>query len=341
MSKFCRIINSIYKRLNELSCPFLENINEHSLPTLLFDSNNLRFELLKWVVCTFDPVFEEFLEASNYHTELFQQKLITALSILLHSSTNYAELLSGKASQKNQLKFWDDLIDILYTSHFGYSYSNSLSNKDLSSKCCQSFELTETFLHTCKFIDTLIHEHKPKELFSNDVHLFNIEIESQCKKQPVPSLTMLIEATEKMKEDLVTKTNELESLVKSLNFKELENHNVENYCFKFDLSLKKLLQMVNLFIYSFESDLEIWCNQPKLELSNIGPSIKSLTGLMRHYCSINDNLSILKKNSSHFVDILKERRKWNDENLLKPSSLTQLREEINILKQSISRKYSK
>ena len=340
--KFYRVVASIYKRLDELCCPFLQNVNEQSLAELLFHPSDSRLELLKWVVCAFDSAFEDYLETSN-HLENLQHKLLTVLNIISVCNIDDAEIVSGKASQKRQIGFWDNLIDILYTSQFGYSFRNTPNDKGNSSKSHQPLELRDSFTQACKFIDALMHEHKLKELFSADVRLYSPEAKNipECDNQSVPSLAMLIEATEKMKEDLVMKTKELESLINNLNFRELEQCNVENYCRKFDLSLKMLLQMVDSFVYSFEADVETWHKQPKAPLLNIGPNIKSLTGLARHYHSIHDNLESLKKNSNYFSDILKERRKWNDENLLKSNDLKQLREEVNILRQSISRRHPK
>lgn len=342
------LLRRIKNCLSELSCPYLEDNSDQWLAELLLHPSEARMKLLLWIITSYDSKFEEILDESvpviSNRIDSRHQKLLFSLNIMGVCKIDDLELVRGTATQKKQLHFWNNLVDMLYTSQFGYAYSPEQSLQDTSYflKPARAPTLDEVFHNSCNFVDTLVREQKTQDLFSTEVNLFSPDVESQIKNeitnQSIPSPDMLISTAEKMQEDLKTAEEELLKLKTKFAIIAPEQTTVENYCRKIDLSMKTFSQIIDSFLHCHENEIETWCHKQKPHLSEFGPTVKYVHTIMQNYQKLNTSLSSLNMSTDFLMNDLKKELIIGKDNVNNEDIIGKIRNTSNILQRSIVRK---
>merc|ERR1712133_6054 len=119
-----------------------------------------------------------------------------------------------------------------------------------------------------------------------DLNIFTPDMELTIKEemrniQVIPSIKVLEETTQKMSLDLDELTKELDAILYDCTSCVIpEQTTVDNYCRKLDLSLKTFSQMIDNFLYCYDSDIKSWCMKHKEPvLLNFGPGVKSVSNM--------------------------------------------------------------
>jgi len=317
-SKYSVKLQNIKERLEKLCCPFIEDGSEQWIAELLLHPSETRFKLLSWVVTNFDSDFDEVINSTlpviNSRIDSRQQKMLFVLNVMGVCKIDDIELVKGTSSQKKQLAFWDELVDMVYTSQTGHNFV--LDMHDISPetsyylKPVKAPSVSDTFHSSCTFVDTLVRENKMKDLFSTEVHLFSPDLEGkikdEIKSQDVPSIDLLQTTAEKISEDISVMTKQLEGTLANFTPIEPDQNIIENYCRKIDLSLNTFSQMIDSFIHCYENDIEVWCKKEQPELSDLGPSVASTYNMLQGPQHLHKSLSSLNKSMSYMSTTLSQ-----------------------------------
>jgi len=349
-SKHSYKLQNIQNRLEKLCCPFIEEGGEQWMAELLLHPSETRLKLLTWALCNFDSDFDEVISKSlpviNSRIDSRQQRILFVLNLLNLCKIDDIEIVKGTASQKKQLAFWDNLIDLVYTSQTGHNYLSDIQTKEQSSeetsyylKPAQAPSLFESFQSSCTFMDTLIRENKTKSLFSTEIHLFSPDLESrinnEMKVQETPSIDLLTDTAVKISEDIALTIKQIEgSLAKFAPF-DLDQNIVENYCRKVDLSLKTFSQMIDSFLHCHTHDIEVWCRKEHPNVSELGHAVHStnnmLTGPTKLHKSLTQLNNTMSKLSQSLVGDTQELQSKHS------VDLAHLTDTVNVLQASMNR----
>jgi len=286
-------LKTIKVQLEQLGCPYIENADEQTLAEMLLTPSEQRLRILTWVVSTFDSKLGELVDMSvpviNAGADSRQKKILLALNLMGVCKIDDLELVRGKTSQKKQMKFWSQLIDLLYTSERGRPYAGESSELDGSFYLKPVSDNTVNDLHknACSFIDTLVRKHKAKDLFSADLKLFSPEMQVTIKEEKknmqgtLPQVKVLEEKIQNMSSDLEELTKELDDVLYECSSCIKPDHQtVDNYCRKLDLTLKTYSQMVDNLLHCYDSDIKSWCTKrDQAPAMDFGPSLKTVSAM--------------------------------------------------------------
>lgn len=308
-SKHSLKLELIKNRLEKLCCPFVEDGTEQWMAELLLHPSETRYKLLSWVLCNFDSDFGDVISKTlpviNSRIDSRHQRILFLLNVMGVCNIDDIEIIKGTAPQKKQLIFWDNLIDMVYTSQMGHNFVcdiNGEASTEESSfylKPAKAPSLSDSFHSSCTFIDTLVREHKMKMLLSSEIHLFSPDLEGkindEMKIQDTPSVDLLTATAEKISLDIASVTKELENSLVKFNLIQPEQSIVENYCRKIDLALKTFSQMIDSFLHCYSNDIEIWCKKEHPGLSDVGNAVHSTNLIMQGPNELNGALGNLNK----------------------------------------------
>ena len=319
-SKHSFKLKIIKECLEKLCCPFIEDGTEQWMAELLLHPSETRYKLLTWVLCNFDSDFGDVISKSlpviNSRIDSRHQRILFLLNIMGVCNIDDIEIIKGTASQKKQLMFWDNLIDMVYTSQLGHNFVcdiNCEASTDETSfylKPAKAPALADSFQYSCTFIDTLVRENKMKMLMSTEIHLFSPDLEGkiseEMKTQETPSVDLLAATAEKISIDIANVTKELEGSLAKFNPIEPEQNIVENYCRKIDLALKTFSQMIDSFLHCYGHDIEVWCKKDHPTLSNVGNAVHSTNMILQGPTELNGALEKLNKTMSLLASSINE-----------------------------------
>ena len=308
---------SIKKRLEQLSCPYIEDASEHWFAELLLHPSEGRIKLLSWIITNFDSKLGELLDESipviSNHIDARHQKLLLALNIMSVSKIDDLEVIRGTAPQKKQITFWYELVDNLYTSHMGHPYidTSNIQNRSYCLNPVRDPNIQELYKESCKFIDTLVRKHKIRDVYCTELHLFSPDLEAIVKEElknvQIPSLKVLGELGEEMCSDLNELSKKFDVVSDDGTCVIPDQTTVDNYCCKIELSLKTFSQMIDNFLYCHDNDIESWCTKGKRPvLSEIGPSIKSVSNLKLQPLNLMKSVKLYNEMTSYLCDEMKK-----------------------------------
>lgn len=339
-------LSSIKRRLQLLDAPHIEDADEQCMIELLLHPSDQRVHLLKWIITNYDSKFGTLLDESvpSYSSKVdsTHQKILLALSIMGVAKADDLELIRGSASQKKQIVFWDELIDIFYISQTGVPYLESSEVSQDSSYCLKpvvnDLIIHDLYKDSCNFLDCLVRKHKVKDIFSSELKLLPPDLENvikEIKNSHVPTATTIKDIYESMCKDVEKLTKELEEETKH---DIPDDFTVDNYCRKIDLTLKTFSQMIDNYSYCHGNDISTWCLKSKSPtLSDLGSRTATISDI---YSTMQD---LIKSISSYnnATTYLCERMKRDFEEttkVLESVGSTADRETCTIMQNSISRK---
>ena len=167
-------------------------------------------------------------------------------------------------------------------------------------------------MNSMRFLDSLLRENKMAALFTAEVHLFppdmerELSIDDKKSRPPVPDLKTLMEASEKMSAALESSIMRLKDISDKHSYELPDQGAVETYCRQIDLALKTFSQMVDSFVYCYEADVSVWSNKPKLTLSGLGPSMKSVHTVLSRHMMLTDGIQTANESMAQLDTTLKK-----------------------------------
>lgn len=341
LDKSLRILN----QLEQLGCPCIENLTSQTLGEFLVHPSEARVQLLSWVVSTYDFKLGELIGNSTpviSGAESRQKKMLHALNIMGVCEIEDLDVVRGTASQKKQIKFWVHLVDLLYTSERGHPYTGSELEGSFYLKPVLQDTMQNVYKDSCKFIDALVRQYNLKDLLSTDVKLFSREMnniikEEKNKIQKFPSLKILEEKKEIIKDHLETLSKDLDDIDCTSCADEIDITSIENHCRKLDLSLKTYAQISDNFLHCYDSDIKSWCvKREDSVFMSFGDDVRSALAISSGPIHLMESISTYIGTSSFLCNEIKGKIHQLSDLPGKDSNITDGAR--NILNKSITRK---
>lgn len=307
--------SSLGKRLEKINCPFIDaNVRGKELVELLLHPNDKRIKLITWLIMNFDSSYGDILDDSmsvvTKHYETLHRQLLVILNTMGLAKIDDLELLKGMGSQKKQLMFWDEFVDICYTAQIGEPYTEESKSVRSTSFTLPSLmndhNLQSLHKETCTFLDSLVRKHKTTDIFKAELQLLPPDLENIIKLDgsalQVPKLCELEHVCDQLCTDVELLTKKLEE---EKTFPLPDPITVDKYCRLIDLSLKSFSQRMDNYVYYHSNDIEMWCDKRiKLPLTELGHSSHVVSNMYTHTQKLVHTIKRYKKLAVYIRDNL-------------------------------------
>lgn len=293
--KDTRLSRNFKERLDQLSCPYTENVGEEWILELIFSPGEPRIQLLQWLFSRFDSKLNELLDPQfappGTRMDSRIQRLLFIASNLGLCYPEEADLIRGVVQGSRQIAFLDTLLDLVCiadTADSPNSWTDARSG--ISSSSYRS--MGDQFTADCAFIETLLTHQHIKDTFKSEVRLLppdinkQIELNRQEKKdldKESTSLTHLVEDAN----NLATKLQKQIELLKEL--KKL--HQCADKETKLKTTIKQMMrlvlsefdQLITSFSCCYDSDMRQWCTKSPPHLNEVGPCFKRVHTALQQF----------------------------------------------------------
>ncbi|XP_074055980.1 HAUS augmin-like complex subunit 7 isoform X2 [Macrotis lagotis] len=260
----------VLARLKDIDCPYLEGLHitgPRTIKQFLCSPSIYRLDMLEWLFTRLCPSFgDSFTSVMDPGTK----EKITDLTRLGHElmlcGPDDQDLIMGSTSMKEQLHFFNQLLDLVTS--LGSEYTTSF------------FSVDENFHSLLKDNEMLL-----KKVFTSNIHkeILNpklsplpLDIEP-CRGAKEKLHKMPLEAKKMKVEELSEKLTKLTEMLQA------HKEECSSYCGKISspgsgtlgLTLSDFYQLVIAFIQIFEDELQEHCNRPAPNINPCGPLFQS------------------------------------------------------------------
>ncbi|XP_002734645.1 HAUS augmin-like complex subunit 7 [Saccoglossus kowalevskii] len=303
--KFVAISQSFRSRLEEVNCPFVEDVDDSWIMEHIFTPGEQRIRLLQWLFSRFDPHLTELFDSqcipSDTKIDSRLQRLLYVSSILGLCNPNDVELVRGNTSKSKQIDFIDQLIDMVYISET----SEDVSKRAMSSPGLidESVSLPEQVNHDCNLLETIVRQENMNALFSVKTSLLPPDLTKNMRtsmkelgygpdqRYELPQTYKLECLSEELAKQLIRSTAHLKELHAC---PEYDESVVKKVIKTTELVSSELAQLVTGFTFTFENEMRPWCGRSPPILSDIGVSFKRVYTLLQNFMQTLQSFSMIK-----------------------------------------------
>ncbi|XP_014670814.1 PREDICTED: uncharacterized protein LOC106811627 [Priapulus caudatus] len=286
---------SLYSKLKQLECPFIESSDEAFINDLVFSPGESRIHVLQWLLIRFDSSLELHLEEAKLSAYSKEDPRILRLLLVVSSlglcEDNDVELIKGGKPDRKQTALMDRLIRLAFTTErfvVGDEHSDSEPYNDSVPT------LQQHFGRCCHMMDEILQNVDVKELFSHTASLHPPHTEkylnSQVKKGLIskkpPDVAKLVDMSRELSETIEKETRNLEELKARNTCTEYDETCMDTLGTRMRLLLTDLKQLATNFTCCYETQLKQWCGNTEVEMSPLALPMKCTYDLLRSFADM-------------------------------------------------------
>lgn len=308
-SKDKKLARSFKERLDQLSCPYTENVEEGWILELLFTPGEPRIRLLQWLFSKFDSKLNDLLDPQHAPADTKMdsriQRLLFVSSNLGLCNPDEADLIRGISQGPRQTAFMDTLLDMVcIVDNADSPNSWSVHRPGISPSNYKN--LGDQFSTDCDFVDTLASRQPIQNTFKAEVKLLPPDIVKQLEmnKQDrrlmekenarIPSLSQLAEDANHLSKTLQKQTEVLKEIKKM--------HQCPDKDFRMKATVKQTVklvlsefdQLITSFSCCYDNDMRHWCAKTPPQLSQIGPCFKRVHSSLQKFLLMTSGIQTTK-----------------------------------------------
>ncbi|XP_064392761.1 uncharacterized protein LOC135340363 isoform X2 [Halichondria panicea] len=268
----------VVKKVMDLGCPYLENLEESVVKEILFSDGEARFRTLQWLVGRFHPRLQELLFAPGTSTTTVHS-LTSLLADMGLCSCGDHDLVKGMTSGSKQVRFLGALLDLIIV--------GGGEDSDLYAPCHRLSAQTDS---SCAFLDQLCRSEDLDAIFPTSLSIIppgiakatalevtmdggRSIIEAKQRGNP-PSSTQLAEHLKQLTQQLHSCQERLNQLSQSFTYEPLNPVAMASTEKSLLVSLETLSQLSVNFCHMYEAEIQPWTDRTMPEFNSLGASFK-------------------------------------------------------------------
>ncbi|XP_062511502.1 HAUS augmin-like complex subunit 7 isoform X2 [Corticium candelabrum] len=307
---------SFMHRLQELACPYVDNVDDSWITELLFKPGEPRLRLLQWLLARFDSHLEELVVTQATRPENMTdsrvQRLTLVASLLGLCRANDYDLIRGVSSDSKQTAFMDALLDLVCIAQ-----DSELMTSDRHTSLEPASGLTklaEQMRRDRRLMNGLANQENVTDMLSSTCQLFPPDLMRLCHQQfdqaltssgiapreksrgrmRPPDQTKLEALVNEMSEQAASQLQILEELKKTTLEARPDKQATDRVMRTLSVCLSTLGQLVSSFCQCYETEFQSWTHKQPLHLSGLGPTCKRVFSLQQQVNALMESLAAVK-----------------------------------------------
>jgi HAUS augmin-like complex subunit 7 len=315
--KDLKLARTVKERLDQLACPYTENVEENWILELVFTPGESRIRLLQWLFSKFDSKLDDVLDPHNAPIDTkmdsrIQRMLFVASSLGLCGNED-ADLIRGIKSGPRQLAFIDSLLDVACIVDAAETPQTMHGSARQNLSMTHRGNLAGQLSSTCKFVSAVSAQSATVDgILPSDIRLLppdivrQIELDSQQQQQrshlsssnadrssqQPPDQSKLREDLDKVSRDLERQKEMLAEIARKHRLEDSVVEPKPTVKQTVRLSLSELGQLLTSFAYCYDNELRPWCGtnrEPPSHRSALGPTLKRVHAPLEQFVGLLDN----------------------------------------------------
>jgi HAUS augmin-like complex subunit 7 len=310
------LARSFVRRLEDLACPYVDNVDDTWIKELLFKPGEPRLRLLQWLFARFDSHIEELVQTQasrpEHLTDSRIQRLTFVASTLGLCRPEDYDLIRGVSSEAKQAAFMDALLDLVCLSQ---EAEYATPNSHLSLEPTSGFtRLAEQMDRDRRLLNGLANQENVTEIWASSCQLFPPDLMRLCHQQfdqtmaqsGIPPQEMsrrrmrppdsgkLDALVSELSKQAASQQEILEQLKQTTSLPGSNKQVTEKVLRALAVSLSTLGQLVSSFCQCYETELQSWTNKSLPHFSGLGPICKRVSCLHQQLIGLLESLSKTK-----------------------------------------------
>ncbi|XP_013410203.1 uncharacterized protein LOC106173581 [Lingula anatina] len=171
--KTLAVARSFKAKLDQLGCPFTEDVDVSWILELIFKPGEPRIRLLQWLFSKFDSKLNDMLDpqlaATDTKIDSRIQRLLFIANTLGLCRYDDVDLIRGVASQAKQISFMDQLLDLVWIKDT--ADDPQLRHMQSPGVVSETTQIDDQFTQDCWLADTIAGQERMHTMFSPKARL--------------------------------------------------------------------------------------------------------------------------------------------------------------------------